>query len=86
MLFSSSNPEKPPLAGIRVLSRDTEGKNEQWLTTDSIGKVGLELTNGPTILVVPVDGEVHTFVLLDDCKAILFHSNRGIFSPRSLTA
>lgn len=70
--FSSDTLQKTLPAGLRVLVRDSEGKNERWFQTDATGRIDAVLPEGPTflslpILVVPIEGKVHTFVLLDDC-------------------
>lgn len=70
--FSSGTLQKTLLAGLRVLLRDSEGKSERWFQTDATGRIAAVLPEGPAflalpILVVPIEGTVHTFVLLDDC-------------------
>lgn len=62
-------PPHVPLAGSRVLVRDIGAINEHWLHTDARGTVAIDLVDGPTILVVPIQGQVHTYVLVDDCQA-----------------
>jgi hypothetical protein len=75
----SSQSEGAPLAGIRVLRRDPDATNVNWLQTNATGRVTIDLVDGPTILVVPIEGHVHTFVLVDDCKAIdPLNGNRGL--------
>jgi hypothetical protein len=70
--FSSGTIQKATLAGLRVLVRDSEGKSERWFQTDATGRVEVILPEGPPFLVlptvvVPIEGAVHTFILLDDC-------------------
>jgi hypothetical protein len=63
----SGLPDKSSLVGIRVLIRGTDGSSSRWAKTGATGRLGVDLVDGPTILVVPIDGRVYTFVLLDDC-------------------
>jgi hypothetical protein len=82
----SSPPEKAPLAGIRVLSRGSEAEDEDWLQTDATGRVRVKLVDGPTILAVPIEGKIYTFLLVDNCSVNYYgsNSNRGLISPNTL--
>jgi hypothetical protein len=74
-LFSGP-PQKLPLAGLRILVRDSEGKSQAWYQTDATGRIVAILPEAPTfvtlpMVVVPRDGKVYTFMLNDgDCAVI----------------
>lgn len=68
--FSSG---KNPVAGMRVLSRDTEGNDERWLVTDSNGVVTVPPTDKPDFITLPTlvvmgEGKISSFVLQGDCS------------------
>ena len=68
---SDTHPTKT-ISQMRVLFRDSEGNGERWLETDSTGSLNLDLPDGPAFLampmiVVPVDGSIYTFLILQDC-------------------
>lgn len=78
--------EGPPLSNVEVMSRDVDGGNEIWLRTDTKGQIRIHVNDvndgGPTILVVPIDGQIFRFVLASDCKTLSeFVSNRNLL-PR----
>ena len=78
--------EGPPLSSVEVMARDVDGGNESWLRTDAKGQIGIHLNyvneGGPTILIVPIGGQLFTFVLASDCKALNeLVSNRSVL-PR----
>jgi hypothetical protein len=71
--FVSAAPPHLPIERARVLLRDSDGGDQRWVSTDSSGKLALELpTERPLFIslpmvVLPINGSIYTFVLLEDC-------------------
>jgi hypothetical protein len=66
--FLSEPPAKSPMAGFRVLVRNANASRQKWVNTDITGKIMVDLDNGPTTFaVLPIDGKIYTYGLLNDC-------------------
>ena len=73
--FRFNDRKGEPIIGARILLRDSEGNNQQWVQTDSAGRITVEVQDPPLslvpghVVVLPIQGIVYTFLLLnDDCS------------------
>ncbi|MGP8173296.1 MAG: hypothetical protein ACLP7O_01960 [Terracidiphilus sp.] len=67
-----NQPPKSPIAGMRILFRDSEGNGQRWIQSDSAGRITIDLPEEPTyvvlpMVVIPIDRKIFIYLLLEDC-------------------